>query len=224
VRRFVFLSLVALVAILALWFWPGVLRRSHGEEGGTGPLRTSPVLRRDIGSTVLATGVIRPMVGAEVQVGSRVSGILQRLNVSIGDEVEAGQVLAELDPTEFQARYDQAAAAEETARVEERFAGIDLDRARELRAEGVISGSAISSLWWIRESPKGVPASPAAASGLVIWGATGPQLGKTKISDLALAAAPASSVTVRRTAYTPGSLYAWFAVAPEPVCPSPNSQ
>ena len=86
---------------------------------------TASVQRRDIRSRVLATGVIRPMVGAEVQVGSRVSGILQTLNVSIGDRVDAGQVLARLDPTEFQARLDQANAALEMAEVEERFAGME---------------------------------------------------------------------------------------------------
>jgi RND family efflux transporter MFP subunit len=63
---------------------------------------------------------------------------LQTLNVSIGDRVEAGQVLARLDPTEFQARLDQANAALELAEVEERFARIDLNRARELRERTVI--------------------------------------------------------------------------------------
>jgi RND family efflux transporter MFP subunit len=86
------------------------------------------------------------MVGAEVQVGSRVSGVLQTLNVSIGDQVEAGMVLARLDPTEFQARYEQALAAMETAEVEERFAEIDLGRARELRAREVISPADLDSM------------------------------------------------------------------------------
>jgi RND family efflux transporter MFP subunit len=85
------------------------------------------------------------MVGAEVQVGSRVSGILQTLNVSIGDRVQAGQVLARLDPTEFQARLDQVNAALETAEVEERFAQIDLNRARELREQTVISQSELDA-------------------------------------------------------------------------------
>jgi macrolide-specific efflux system membrane fusion protein len=122
-----------------LWVWPGYLRPSEEGESGLASYTTARVMRRDIGSTVLATGVIRPMVGAEVQVGSRVSGILQRLNVSIGDEVQGGQVLAELDKLEFQARYDQALALLETARVEAHFAKVDGDRAQELHAQGVIS-------------------------------------------------------------------------------------
>jgi len=139
---------VVLAAILAvaLWVWPGVLTRTAGNDVEPTSYRTATITRRDIQSTVLATGVIRPMVGAEVQVGSRVSGILQTLNVSIGDQVEAAEVLAQLDPAEFQARLDQALAALETAEVEERFAGIDLTRVRELRAREVIAQSELDEV------------------------------------------------------------------------------
>jgi RND family efflux transporter MFP subunit len=133
-----FVVLAALVAG-ALWIWPGFLTRSDGVSEAEAGWRTATVERRDIGSTVLATGVIRPQVGAEVQVGSRASGILQRLNVTVGDQIRAGEVLAELDPTEFQARLDQSLASLETAKVDERFTGIDLARARELRASEAIS-------------------------------------------------------------------------------------
>ncbi len=134
-------TLLAFTAVVigALWIWPGLLVSSDQTSEADAGLRTAPVERRDIGSTVLATGVIRPQVGAEVQVGSRASGILQRLNVTVGDQIRAGEVLAELDPTEFQARLDQSMATLETAKVDERFTGIDLGRARELRASEAIS-------------------------------------------------------------------------------------
>src|SRR5690242_6135711 len=64
------------------------------------------VTRRDIGSVVKATGVIKPMVGAEVRVGSSVSGVVSRLFVRIGDRVKKGQLLAELDGRELIARRD----------------------------------------------------------------------------------------------------------------------
>jgi RND family efflux transporter MFP subunit len=138
---------VVLVAIVAasLWGWSALRESDPSSADSESTYRTASVQRRDLRSTVLATGVIRPMVGAEVQVGSRVSGILQTLNVSIGDRVQAGQVLARLDPTEFQARLDQANAALETAEVEERFARIDLNRARELRERTVIPQSELDA-------------------------------------------------------------------------------
>ena len=40
--------------------------------------------RRDLSSFVLATGIVRPRVGAEVEVGSRVSGILAKLGWPAG--------------------------------------------------------------------------------------------------------------------------------------------
>ncbi len=109
-------------------------------DAGVPPeLQTSLVERLDIGSTVLATGVIRPQVGAEVAVGSRVSGVLRRLHVTVGDRVRNGQMLAELDPTEFEARHQQALAALESARIERDFAQQQYQRAR-----GLIDGQVIA--------------------------------------------------------------------------------
>jgi RND family efflux transporter MFP subunit len=85
-----------------------------------------------MGSSVLATGIIKPGVGAEVRVGSRVSGIVKRLHVKIGDRVEKGQLLGELERTEFQARYNQAEAALENAGARLNYATLNLDRQRAL--------------------------------------------------------------------------------------------
>jgi len=138
--------ILAVILAVALWVWPGFLTPAAAPGEQTGSYRTATISRRDIQSSVLATGVIRPMVGAEVQVGSRVSGILQTLNVSIGDQVEANQILARLDPTEFQARFDQALAAQQMAEVEERFTAIDLARARELSSREVIAQAELDSV------------------------------------------------------------------------------
>jgi HlyD family secretion protein len=108
-----------------------------GEQAGEP--RAVTIQRRDIRSTVLATGVVRPKVGAEVQVGSRASGVLQRLHVTVGDRVTAGQLLAELDPTERQARVDQAAAQLATARATLAYATAEYERATPLVKGDVIT-------------------------------------------------------------------------------------
>jgi RND family efflux transporter MFP subunit len=100
---------------------------------------TALVSRRDIGATVKATGVIKPMVGAEVKVGSRASGVVARLHVRIGDPVRKGQRLAELDDRELRARRDQASAALEAARAQLAYARSDLRRRRELSASRLIA-------------------------------------------------------------------------------------
>jgi len=105
-----------------------IIKNSDGQSS----VQTVPVVRRDIGSSVLATGIIKPMVGAEVKVGSRVSGVVERLRAQIGDLVEAGQIIAELDDAEFKAKLDQNTAALERAEADLEYAGINLERQRSL--------------------------------------------------------------------------------------------
>jgi macrolide-specific efflux system membrane fusion protein len=104
-----------------------------------GDFETVKVERRDIGNTVLATGIIKPKVGAEVRVGSRVSGIVKKLYVRIGDQVEKGQLLAELDPTEYQARLNQAVADLENAKANLDYARSDLERQNALLEKNLVS-------------------------------------------------------------------------------------
>jgi len=60
--------------------------------------------RRKIGAVVNATGVVRLRVGSEVRVGSQLSGIVKKLNVTVGSHVEEGEVIAELDDRVIDAR------------------------------------------------------------------------------------------------------------------------
>ena len=57
---------------------------------------TAPVQRGDIESTVVAAGVLQPVL--YVDVGAQTSGKLQSLKVKRGDQVAKGQLLAEIDP------------------------------------------------------------------------------------------------------------------------------
>jgi HlyD family secretion protein len=99
------------------------------------------VIRRDIGTAVKATGVIKPMTGAEVNVGSSVSGVVMRLFVQIGDHVIKGQPLAELDNREFVARRDADAAALRLAQANMEYAQVDLRRKRQLHDAQIIAQS-----------------------------------------------------------------------------------
>jgi macrolide-specific efflux system membrane fusion protein len=57
---------------------------------------TAVVERGDVASTVVAAGVLQPLV--YVDVGAQTSGRLQSLKVKRGDQVAKGQLLAEIDP------------------------------------------------------------------------------------------------------------------------------
>src|SRR5712691_1171169 len=77
-------------------------------------LVTVPVARRDISAAVTATGTIDPIV--KVIVGSQVSGRIQTLSANYNDRVKKGQVLAQIEPSSFKARVDQAEAQVAKAR------------------------------------------------------------------------------------------------------------
>jgi macrolide-specific efflux system membrane fusion protein len=101
--------------------------------------KTAVVTRRDIGSSVLATGIIKPMVGAEVRVGSRVSGLVKRIYANVGDYVKQGQIIAELEPSELQAKYNQNLAALQNARANYEYAKLDFERQKSLFNQNFIS-------------------------------------------------------------------------------------
>jgi RND family efflux transporter MFP subunit len=129
---------IGAVAIAAM-----VLARVSAKQTGDDLHRadTARVSRRDIGSVVKATGVIKPMVGAEVRVGSSASGVVARLFVRIGDRVQKGQFLAELDSRELMARRDSAEAALRLSQANMSYTRADLQRKRDLSAERIIAPS-----------------------------------------------------------------------------------
>jgi len=135
-KKFWFVFGIVLVIAAAVFFGRSFLIKENDNQSSS---RTVPVVRRDIGSSVLATGIVKPLVGAEVKVGSRVSGVVKRLRAQIGDLVEAGQIIAELDDAEFKAKLDQNIAALERAEADLEYAGINLERQRTLLKEGVTS-------------------------------------------------------------------------------------
>lgn len=130
---------VALTIVAALTVLLGRIRSTRADEGSNGQIVR--VARRDIGSVVKATGVIKPRIGAEVRVGSRISGVVQRLYVQIGDTVRKGQLLAQLDERDLVARRDEAAAALQQAEVNLAYARSDVQRKRALAAGGNLSPS-----------------------------------------------------------------------------------
>ncbi len=93
---------------------------------------TVPIARRDITATVSATGTLDPVV--KVLVGSQVSGRIQTLSANYNDPVKKGQVLAQIEPSSFKARADQAEAQLAKARATVMDADRAFRRSRELFA------------------------------------------------------------------------------------------
>jgi RND family efflux transporter MFP subunit len=93
---------------------------------------------RTIAAAVTTTGVVRLRVGAEVRVGSQVSGIVKKLNVTVGSHIRRGEVIAEIDARGLEARLDQARAQIAVAEQDVRRADVELARSQRLGAQRLV--------------------------------------------------------------------------------------
>ena len=87
--------------------------------------------------TAEATGTVEPI--RKVEVKSKASGEVLRLHVDIGDRVEPGALLAELDPRDVRNEFDQAEADLDVARARLEISQAQLERSEELLRLDVIS-------------------------------------------------------------------------------------
>ena len=71
--------------------------------------RTSSVRRGDVKYEVKCTGTVQPVLS--VQVGSYISGPIQKVLVDFNDKVQKDQLLAEIDPQVYKAQCRQAKAS-----------------------------------------------------------------------------------------------------------------
>jgi HlyD family secretion protein len=137
-RRWLWLVLLlVVVAVTVLWL-----------KGTTATVqyKTMKVERGPITATVSATGKVNAVV--TVQVGSQVSGTIQKLFVDFNSPVKKDQVVAQIDPALFEAQVEQARAklANDEANVEKaKVALVDakrnLGRMDELLAKNLIAQS-----------------------------------------------------------------------------------
>ena len=106
------LSLLILAVIL------GVAVAARGNSTKLEPSQLAKAERGDIARSVVATGKVQPITKVEVK--SKASGIVTRLDTDINAHVKQGQVLAQLDQIEIMAQVNaqkaQLAAAESNAR------------------------------------------------------------------------------------------------------------
>jgi HlyD family secretion protein len=89
---------------------------------------TAQVERGQITMTVNATGTVNAVV--TVQVGSQVSGIIQKLFVDYNSPVKEGQIIAQLDPAPLETRVSQARANVASARAAVQVAQATMDNTK----------------------------------------------------------------------------------------------
>ena len=94
------------------------------------PVRTLVVEATGSGLTRTLAGVAR--AGVEARLSFRVPGTVESVNVALGDRVRRGQVLARLDPTDYELMLEEAEAGLAQAQAGLRRAEADYERVRAL--------------------------------------------------------------------------------------------
>ena len=145
-RKRIFITLVLLLAIVgsgySYWRW------NNGPKEP--PYVTTPAQRGNITQVVSSTGTLQAVV--TVQVGSQVSGTIEKLFVNFNSKVKSGQVVAELNQDKFKAGVDQARANQIAAqstlaksKVSVEDARRTLERARELKKRDLMAQSELDA-------------------------------------------------------------------------------
>jgi HlyD family secretion protein len=149
-RHPVWSGIIAIAVLLIGWQVLAPAKRSYAYVAE--PVSSGPVI-----SSVTASGKLRAL--NTIKVGAEVSGQVTRVLVDFNSPVTAGQVLAEIDPTRFRARVQQAQAQVSLAEAgrSQADAGLirarsdfevqsrEFDRARALVADGFVSKSRLDA-------------------------------------------------------------------------------
>ena len=120
---------IAIGATVGVWGCSG--------DGDVAAIPTSVAERGSIERIVVASGTIEPVVDLDIR--PRIAGIVEKIRVEPGDSVEQGDPLVEIERELLASQVREAKALLSEARVERRYAKLDLERARELESSGAVS-------------------------------------------------------------------------------------
>ena len=122
---------VIIVAGIAIWAFGGQAKKRKVVY------ETATVDRANISNSVTATGTIEPMT--EVEVGTQVSGIIDRLYADYNSVVTKGQLIAEMDKVTLQSELASQKATYDGAKAEYEYQQKNYERNKGLHEKQLIS-------------------------------------------------------------------------------------
>ncbi len=126
-------ALIVVVAAVGVWRWC-----SHGGTPRS-LYETQVISRGDMENSVTATGTVEPM--EQVEVGTQVSGIIDKIYVDYNSHVKKGQIIAELDRTVLQAELETARLSVESNKNEFQYQEKNHKRNKRLYDKKMLSES-----------------------------------------------------------------------------------
>lgn len=150
--RWIVIALIALA--LAGGIWRAVSQKSAQQAAASAPpvtqtkieLASTDIIKadlRDITQSLPVSGTVKALNYAAIK--ARVAGELKEILVREGDTVKTGQVLARIDPTEYQRRWVQAQEQASAAKYQMEIAQRQWDTNKALVDQGFISKAAMNN-------------------------------------------------------------------------------
>lgn len=145
-RWLIGLLILLLLAALAWWLWPGASTEKADKAGGRPgfggsdqavPVRVEPAQVGDFALYYKALGTVTAT--NTVNVRSRVSGELVKIHFQEGQQVKAGDLLADIDPRSYRIALQQAEGTLAQNQAQLKNAQVDVARYKGLYAEDSIA-------------------------------------------------------------------------------------
>ena len=131
-KKIILIAVAVVVVVGAgIWFFAG----SPAKHKVT--YATTTVSKGDISNSVTATGTIEPVT--EVEVGTQVSGIIDKIYVDYNSVVTKGQLIAEMDRVTLQSELASQKATYDGAKAEYEYQEKNFQRSKGLHEKSLIS-------------------------------------------------------------------------------------
>ncbi|RYM31300.1 efflux RND transporter periplasmic adaptor subunit [Brumimicrobium glaciale] len=124
-----------------------------GEDSVVVKAETIVAKKGDVTTSVTATGTVQPIT--QVEVGTQVSGVVEKIYVDYNSVVKEGQLIAELDKTNLKATLTQTQSTYDNAVTQLNYLQTIYDRQKSLFDDQVISQSDFNDAKYNYETAKG---------------------------------------------------------------------
>ena len=131
-KKIIIATVSTIVAIAILWFCFGGKSKSANYV-----IETAQAVRGDVSEAVTATGTIEPVT--QVEVGTQVSGIIDKLYADYNSIVTKGQLIAEMDKVTLQSELTSQQATYDGAKAEYEYQEKNFFRNKALHEKQLIS-------------------------------------------------------------------------------------
>jgi HlyD family secretion protein len=133
-KKFYIITIITIGVIATLLVY-AKRKGSNGQENIQ--FQTATVTRGKITNTVTATGTLEAI--ETVEVGTQVSGVIEKIYVDFNSDVKKGQVLAQIDKRPLEAQLEQSKASLDDATAELNYQTATYDRNKALFEKKLIS-------------------------------------------------------------------------------------